>query len=227
MKDTIKRIIADLGADLCGIANIDRFENAPSGFHPRDLYSDCQSVIVFVKRMPTGLSYVSPRILYNKATDINLYEVDRIGYLACLEIENIGGVAVPLPSDSPYEYWDSDRLEGRGLLSMRHAAQLAGIGSMGKNSLIINERFGNMINIGAILTNLDLESDPLAPELCLANCRRCLDSCPQQALSGLTVNQKECRVHTYTQNDRGFSVCNCNQCRLVCPLALGVKGKKV
>jgi len=154
-------------------------------------------------------------------TSIYPYD-DRISYLGALAIEKIGGKAVPLPSDVPYEFWDAERLEGRGILSMRHAALLSGIGSMGKNTLVINAKFGNMINIGAILTNLELPSDPLAEDLCIKNCRLCLDNCPQQDLDGHTVDQKLCRTYTYTTNARGFSICQCNRCRIVCPRANGL-----
>jgi epoxyqueuosine reductase len=221
MENRIKEILMELGADICGIADIERFKDAPSSFHPTDIYEDCKAVIVFAKSMPKGLTYVSPRHVYNKATDTNLEELDRISYLASAEIEKSGGIAVPMPSDSPYEYWDSDNMEGRGLISMRHAAVLAGIGSMGKNTLIINKKYGNMINIGAVLTNLNLKSDPFSEMLCIDSCRLCLDNCPQKALDGQTVNQKLCREYTYGNNKRGFSVCNCNKCRLVCPRSMG------
>ncbi len=221
MEKKVKDIFLGLGADVCGIAGIDRFDSAPYGFHPRDLYAACNSVIVFAKHMPKGLSAVSPRIIYNKATDMNLFEMDRIAYLGALAVEELGCAAVPLPSDTPYEYWDETQKEGRGIVSMRHAALLAGIGSMGKNTLILNERYGNRINIGAVLTDLRLESDPLAQELCLEGCRKCLDSCPTGALNGTTVNQQRCRAFTYTTNARGFSVCNCNTCRMICPVGGG------
>jgi epoxyqueuosine reductase len=57
--------------------------------------------------------------------------------------------------------------------------------------------------------------------LCIDSCRLCLDNCPQKALDGQTVNQKLCREYTYGNNKRGFSVCNCNKCRLVCPRSMG------
>lgn len=221
MEYKMKKILMGLGADICGIANIERFSDAPSGFHPTDIYKECKSVIVFAKCMPRGLAFVNPRFVYNNATDINLNELDRIGYLASIEIEKLCCTAVPVPSDSPYEYWDSNKLEGRGLLSMRHSALLAGIGSMGKNTLIINKKFGNMINIGAVLTNLDLKSDPLSEKICTDSCRLCLDNCPTKALNGHIVNQKLCREFTYTTSKRGFPVCNCNKCRVVCPKSLG------
>lgn len=223
MEEKIKKIFEGLGADLYGIANIERFANAPAGFHPKDIYEDCKSVIVFAKRMPKGLAYVNPRIAYIRATDINLNEIDCISFAASIQIENLGGFAVPLPSDSPYEYWDSDNMEGRGILSMRHAAVLAGLGSMGKNTLVINDKYGNMINIGAVLTDLDLESDPLSQEACIPKCHICIDNCPQKALDGVTAKQKLCREFTYTTNKRGFGVCNCNKCRVNCPNAFGRK----
>ena len=105
---------------------------------------------------------------------------------------------------------------------MRHAAVLAGLGSLGKNTLLINKLYGNFITLGAILTNLDLKSDPLSEELCIENCRLCLDNCPVQALDGKTANQKLCRPYTYTTNDRGFSVINCNKCRTICPQKFGI-----
>lgn len=220
MKEKIKNIFESLGADIFGIANIKRFNDAPVGFHPTDIYENCKSVLVFAKCMPKGLTNVSPRIVYKKATDISLDEIDHISYLASVEIEKLGGVAIPLPSDSPYEYWDAEKMEGRGILSMRHAAMQAGIGSMGKNTLIINKKHGNMINIGAVLTDLDLESSPLSEEMCISDCKICLSSCPQGALDGVTVNQKLCRGFAYSSNARGFDVCNCNKCRVVCPRGL-------
>jgi epoxyqueuosine reductase QueG len=218
----IKRGILGLGADLCGIASIDRFADAPADFHPAAIFPGCESVIVVEKRLPKGAGMVSPRIVYNKANDMSVFEVDRIAYLAALEAESFGGTAVSLPSDSPYEYWDADTLTGRGVLSMRHAAVQAGLGTLGKNSLLITRLYGNMVTIGAVLTSLRLVSDPLSEELCIASCRRCLDACPQHALGGGGAKQERCRPHTYGSNARGFSVVNCNACRTVCPRAFGV-----
>jgi epoxyqueuosine reductase QueG len=46
----IKQILYNLGADMCGIASIDRFREAPEGFHPTDTLPSCKSVIVFGKK---------------------------------------------------------------------------------------------------------------------------------------------------------------------------------
>jgi len=223
MKIEIKKIFMRLGCDICGVANVDRFDDAPKGFHPRDIYDECKSVIVFGKAIPIGITKVDPRIIYQHYNNIGPMILDRIAYEAALEIEKNYGCAVPIPSDGPYEYWDEEKSEGRGLLSMKHAAVKAGIGTLGKNTMLLNSQFGSMLNIGAVLTNLDLPSDPLAEEVCIKNCRKCLDSCPAGALDGRHVNQSLCRRNTYGKNARGFDVVNCNQCRIVCPMAYGKK----
>ncbi len=224
MESVIKNLVMDLGADDCGIANVDRFEEAPAGFHPKDIYSDCQSAIVFVKRLPKGLLQVNPRICYTHATSVSVSELDRIAFAAAVGIEKLGGMAIPLPSDDPYDSWDEATLTGRGILSMRHAAKFAGLGSLGRNTLLVHRDFGNMVNIGAVLTNLNLTSDPLCEEFCLPYCHHCIQGCPQQALDGTTVDQSRCRPYTSVINDRGFSLFNCNNCRLACPRRFGVNG---
>ncbi len=224
VKERIKEIILNLGADICGIANIDRFAEAPKGFHPTDVYAGCKAVVVFAKALPKGISLVSPRIIYKHFNYLAPDILDRIAYDAALEIEREShGFAVPIPADGPYDYWDADKLEGRGTISMKHAAVLAGLGTLGKNTLLINSEYGNMLSIGAVLVDLDLESDPLAEELCIKECRLCLDSCAVKALDGHSANQALCRPHTYAENARGFEVVLCNQCRVVCPRRFGKK----
>lgn len=224
MKEEIRRILHAQGADACGIAGIERFSGAPEGFHPADIYPNCRSVIVFLKRMPGGTGHVSPRIVYYHATDINIAAVDHIAYEASLVLEReLPITAVPLPCDAPYEHWEEENKRGCGILSMRHAAMLAGLGHLGRSTLLIHPKLGNMVNIGVILTDAELSSDPLANTSCRDNCSVCLNACPQHALDGTTVDQKLCRAYAYTENARGFSVCNCNRCRVLCPLSSGRK----
>ncbi len=224
MEERIKQIVLNLGADLCGIAHIERFAEAPEGFHPSDIYRDCKSVIMLAKRMPRGMARVNPRIVYNHTNRLTIDEVDRICYEASLKLEEtFGCTAVPLPADSPYEYWDRETMTGRGILSMRHAAALAGLGSIGKSHLLINGELGNFITLGGILTDMELKSDELSEDVCLPNCRLCVKNCPSQALLGESTDQSLCRPHTYGVNDRGFDIVKCNTCRTICPRAFGMK----
>lgn len=227
MKNQIKELILSLGADVCGAANVDRFSEAPTGFHPKDIFHNCLSVIVFGIALPKGLLKVEPRLIYGHFNYGVCPEVDWIALKAAKEIERRYGLyAVPLPSDGPYEYWDAEKMEGRGLISMKHAAVLAGLGNLGKNTLLLNEKYGNLLTLGAILTELGLESDPLAESICIETCDLCIKNCPSEALDGQRANQKICRLNTYGTNARGFNTVNCNKCRVVCPMRFGKEKSK-
>ncbi|HMK54058.1 MAG TPA: epoxyqueuosine reductase [Methanobacteriaceae archaeon] len=220
---TIKNITGKLGADLCGIACADRFKDAPPGFNPLDIYSGCESVIVFAKRVPTGSLSADNCIPYTHMSDVVTQEVDRLGIELCLILEDLGIEAIPIPSDDPSEYWESENQYARGILSLRHAGYFAGLGILGKNTLLINEKYGNMIQIGAVLVDIKLKSDPIASyEGCLVDCGLCIESCPQKALNGLTVNQKLCRALSNFITERGYILKKCNLCRRDCPNALGL-----
>ena len=62
----VKEIMFTLGADLCGIASIDRFHNAPKGYHPLDILPTCKSVISFGCRFPVGTLVCKSHIPYTR-----------------------------------------------------------------------------------------------------------------------------------------------------------------
>lgn len=219
MKEQIRELVLSYGAELCGFANIGRFHDTPAGFGPTDILPACKSVISFAIALPKGLAKVNSRLIYAHYNNLSCSQIDAIAFRSAKMIEkNFHCIAVPIPCDSPYEYWDKDKMEGRGLLSMKHAAIKAGLGSLGKNTMLMNEHYGNMITLGAILTTLDIPSDAPAKSLCIANCRKCMDACPVHAIGTDTVTQKLCRNHTYGKTERGYDTVDCNKCRTVCPM---------
>jgi epoxyqueuosine reductase len=74
---TIKEIAQNLGTDLCGIASIERFEKAPLGYRPQDLFPDVKSVIVFAKRLPHSLFLTESPIPYSVMDEFVLRESSR------------------------------------------------------------------------------------------------------------------------------------------------------
>ena len=219
----IKSTALELGADICGIAPVGRFSSAPKGFHPNDIYSDCRSVLVFAKKLPAESLFASSCIPYTYINRVITEEVDLLTLTLSRKLEHLAVKNVPVPSDDPSEYWEADRSYARGILSLRHAGQLAGLGVLGKNTLLINDRLGNMIQLGALLLNLKLEGDPIAAyETCKEDCQLCIKSCPQSALDGITVNQQACRALSNYRNERGFVLKKCWECRKVCPNHSGI-----
>ena len=219
---TIKQMARLLDADLCGIAPVERFDAAPAGFRPADLYPDCKSVIVFAKQIPASSLLATHCAPYTHVCNFLCRDVDRLGVDLCLQLEKQDVGAIPIPSENPCERWDPERSAGQGILSLRHAGYLAGLGILGKNTLLINRDFGNLIQLGAVLVDIELEPDPIASYIiCRPNCRLCIEACPQQALDGQTVDPERCRTHSELRSERGGLLIQCRQCRQVCPHCLG------
>lgn len=221
---SVKEIIIGLGADLCGIAPVDRFKDAPEGFHPKDIYKNSKSIVVFAKRLPIESLFATSCVPYTYVNNIITQKIDELGFEVALKLEDQGTKAVPIPSDDPYEYWEPENKYGRAILSLRHAGYLAGLGVLGKNTLLINKQFGNMIQIGALLVPIELEGDEIATyKGCPSDCNICVESCPVNALEGETVNQKLCRPISNFRTEKGYILKKCNECRKVCPLFKGIK----
>ncbi|BBB90989.1 MAG TPA: epoxyqueuosine reductase [Methylomusa anaerophila] len=222
--DEIKCRTKNLGADLCGIASVERFADAPSGFHPTDVVAGCKSVIVITARFPVSTLSASSQAAYTFVRNRMVDKVDSITFQVAAELESLGSCAVPVPSADPYDYWDDSRRHGQGIISLKHAAVRAGLGRMGKNTLLVNDELGNMLWLGAILIDKDIEPDPIADyQTCMPDCRICLDSCPAKALDGTTIEQGKCRGVSAKYTEGGGGVYACNLCRKVCPQHSGLK----
>lgn len=227
MKNAIRLAVLEFGADVCGFASAQDFTDAPEGFRPTDIFAKCNSIIVFGIALPKGLAEVDPKLIYGHFNYKTCTEVDTVAFHTAKYVEeHYGGYAVPLPADGPYDYWDTDKMEGRGLISMKHAAVAAGLGTLGKSTLLLNSQYGNMLILGAVLTDLDLPSDSPASSICIADCNLCVSNCPAGALDSRPVNQKMCRLNTYGTNARGFDTVNCNKCRMICPMKYGFNEAK-
>lgn len=222
IEDTIKSLARNLGADLCGIAPVERFNDAPAGFQPQDIFPQVKAVVAVARRFPEGPFHALNPIPYTTTNDVILHEVIRLTVLLCAGIEARTGVrAVPVPSE-PYDYWDAENREGRGLLSLKHAGRLAGLGVMTANSLLTNERYGNRICLGAVLLDIELEGDAFADyRFDCEQCRLCIDTCPVHAIRDGTVTQKLCRGHSESTTAKGYPVYVCNACRRICPNGAG------
>lgn len=109
----------------------------------------------------------------------------------------------------------------------REICKNAGIGHYGKNSLLINENFGSFINLGYLLTDIEIQCDKMKTVDICNDCNICIKSCPNNAiLKNGTIDAKRC-VSGLTQTKRYIPVdyrkkmknqiYGCDMCQLVCP----------
>ena len=83
------------------------------------------------------------------------------------------------------------------LLSQKRMAQLAGIGNFGKNSLIINPKYGPWFRLQSILTDAELvPDDPFEEDLC-GECEKCIEACPVGALTPYKIDPDKCLLGMY------------------------------
>ena len=99
----------------------------------------------------------------------------------------------------------------RALFSYKHAAELAGMGTLGRNSLLITPEFGPRIRLACLLTEAVLEPSPKAQKDYCTNCDACIRVCPAQAIQApgsgqaYSINKFACRA--YRQVGQVCSVC--------------------
>jgi epoxyqueuosine reductase QueG len=218
----LKKIAAKAGADLCGIAPVSRFSQAPPGFGPADIWGGARSVVVVAKRVPEGAFLSENPVPYTFACDTTVLAVSRLICDLSVQLEDAGVSAVPVPSE-PYVSWDDDKREGRGILSLKHAGRLAGLGTMGENTILAHPVLGNRITLGAVLVDVSLEPDPVVEDdLGCEGCGICVESCPAGAIGDGGVNQKRCRAASTTVTKKGYALYTCRACRSVCPSGGGL-----
>lgn len=219
----IKNIAFSLGADLCGIAGMDRFDDAPRGYHPCDVLPSCQSVISFACRFPAGVLACKSAVPYTRVRNSITAKMDAIALDLCIELDKKGVAAIPIPTNE--SQWDNTTERWRSIVSQKHIAQAAGLGTIGRHSLLITPQFGSMVWLGAVLTEANLEPDAVLERIC-NDCNLCVGTCPVNALERQEIDQQRCWDYAFGDNQetKNWEI-SCHKCRDICPYNLGI-GKK-
>ena len=195
----IKAAAKRMGADIVGIGSIDRWSTAPIQMDPKQIMPNAKSVIALGFRVLRGslrgieegtyfsnyssMGYGGITYLYMPMTIINLSKM----------IEDAGYEAVPMGHQSDWRAIDNtgymkenfSRPVAPGkaapdvMISLRIAGFLCGLGEIGYSKMLLTPEFGPRLRVGIIITELELEPDPIMEPGTLCNrCMACVRECP-------------------------------------------------
>ena len=251
----IKRLAHDTGFDLCGVtspeiipAAAERYRQwLQQGYHadmawmaaaqerrsdPSCLMEGVRAVIMLglnyyspsAKTMPVGHGRVSR---YARGRDYHKV-IGRMIKTLLRRIETtINRDAVVMPDMARHFKWWVDY----GPFLERPYAERAGLGFIGKNSMLINHSFGSWIFLAEMVTSLPLEFDQADPNdhgRC-GKCRLCIDACPtgaivedgvidaRRCISYLTIERRS-DIPAEPAAEIGDNLFGCDVCQEVCPL---------
>ncbi len=195
----IKAAAKRMGADIVGIGSIDRWSTAPIQMDPKQIMPKAKSVIALGFRVLRGslrgieegtffsnysaMGYGGITYLFMPMTVVNLSKM----------IEDAGYEAVPMGHQSDWRAIDNlgylkkdySRPVAPGkaapdvMISMRIAGFLCGLGEIGYSKMLLTPEFGPRVRVGIIITELELEPDPIMEPGTLCNrCMACVRECP-------------------------------------------------
>jgi reductive dehalogenase len=224
MSREIKWTAKFLGASLAGICKLDRRWLYSYRFHPHtfehspiDIPPEFEHAVVMAHEMDYELTKTSPAYpnftAQGRAYSMMAFVASSLAHY----IRSLGYKAIPCGNDTA--------------LSTPLAID-AGLGELGRNGLLITEKFGPRVRISKVFTDLPLVADkPIESgvrELC-DTCGRCAEECPGRAISfgeptneGPTISNSSGAYKWYINPEKCFefwvrNTGGCGNCIRVCP----------
>lgn len=176
--ERMKSVCRQWGAPLFGVADLRPLKREDLNLSPGT-----------IDRLPFGISIgfhlsdgvleeigTQPTMLYfHHYQRVNIL-LDTIGLLIVSAIQGLGYQAIPIAASQIVD-WKAQKAH----LSHKHVARLAGLGWIGRNNLLVTERFGSHVRLVTVMTDLPLETNsPLTVDC--GPCRACLNVCPAGAI---------------------------------------------
>ncbi|MCX5850110.1 MAG: hypothetical protein NTW65_11770 [Deltaproteobacteria bacterium] len=167
---------------------------APEGFRPGDMLPGAKTVLVFAKSLPCAV-FQTPddyrNLFYQRSAYVHYLLMDKLANDISLMLQDAGYQSLPIPSYSPLRFFEG---EPRGVISLKHVAVQAGLGSMGRNSLLIHPQHGNVMRLGALVTEMEWPQYPAINDEspCPDGCRLCERACPVGAIKDGHIDKTAC-----------------------------------
>ncbi|RJP27907.1 MAG: epoxyqueuosine reductase [Candidatus Omnitrophota bacterium] len=173
----LKNFCLDSGMDLFGVADISKIKNTFE-FDANTLKKLNLAVCLGLglsRSVLYGISDKPTRLYSHHYRTVNDF-LDQMALKAAILIQRKGFTALPVPASQILD-WQSQKAH----LSHKKLGQLAGLGWIGRNNLLVNKRLGSQFRIVSILTDMPLKKDKPVDDGC-QNCMLCIRACPVKAI---------------------------------------------
>jgi epoxyqueuosine reductase len=172
--EILDRLKAD-GANLVGFADItclpvDITDGLPRAFSIAVALDP--ATIRDIKDGPTARYFAE----YSRANAL----LGQLGEQIARILSNAGYRARPFPATT--EQIDRNTLSVK--LQHKTVATRAGLGWIGKSGLLVTKEYGSAVRLASVLTDAPIETGTATVASYCGNCRRCIERCPAQALTG-------------------------------------------
>ncbi len=178
LREKLKKTSEDMGASAFGIADLttlmktypDLLKNF-KGFYSR-------AVVVGVRLQDAVLDEIvdKPTVLYLHNYRQANAELDRIGLRLAAMIQDAGHRSAAVPASQILA-----KEPMRGHISHRILGWAAGIGFIGRSTLLVHPKYGTRMRYASVLTDAELEPDSPHTGDC-GECVECMTHCPASAI---------------------------------------------
>ena len=208
MLDFIKSELNKLNIDLVSCISLNECKITRPYLLERNEIQD-GSVIIFAVPYLTEISAGE--------RNISSYAVSRDYHLF---FNNLFSTLIPLLKDK----YPNNKFAGftdHSPIDEIHAGAIAGLGVIGKNHLLITEKYSSYIFIGEIITDACLPSFAGNINECI-NCKKCFEACPvnmkiDACLSSLTQKKGELTIEEKKALKSHECAWGCDKCQMACP----------
>ncbi len=176
--EEVRRFLHDQGVDVFGVARMALYGKDLVGLDD-SIKDEFPFAVVFGLVLTKSVMETvkgGPNSLYLHHYRQANYRLDMIAYLLAKEIEGRGDRALPFPASQLVDWRNQ-----KGHISHKRVGELAGIGWIGRNNLLVHPVFGSRVRYNTVLTDMPLVAGgPLASGC--GECRQCMTACPAGAI---------------------------------------------
>lgn len=226
LNEELRECAKSLGIDLFGVADLSpakEFIRAQGGQHVARFPIAVSLGINLLDDVVDELHHHEDLIVISSYRGLYIAvnaELDRAALMVAKRIQDSGFSAYPIQAS---QIVDRKKLEGA--FSHKLAANLAGLGWIGKSCLLVTPDRGPKVRFATVLTDAPLKAGKPLKNMC-GSCRRCVEICPVKAFTGVPFDPSEPRDNRfkaklcdeYTEGRiQVFGDVNCGLCVYVCP----------